>query len=320
MPKPVRRLSLLLVLGLYGAAPLAAALQTPTADLFSKLSPAERDLLLASAGVSSGDQFRPGVLAPGLVFPVASLANREVVGSVTQPQSTLVVLRTSLAPAAAQKMALDTLRRAGWIDQYSQPNRDVFQSSPGAGETFYPQCKPGVPGSLTVMSQPGARTGSAQVTYRYSVYAGFDSGCPANSGNDPTRANFYSPERTATYTDPLKDMLDQGLRLPLLAAPAGADVQSSGSSYGRDEYSTYATVYTTLSAEQIRSHYVGALKPQGWAATGFTTLNSEQITRFKFRQGNREREGTLALMPRPELGRDQGGVRQARYDVQLQIR
>lgn len=286
------------------------------------LSSAERDLLLAAAGLTGAEQFQPGVLASGLPFVVPAFTGRTVVGSMLQPNMTIVVVRTSLMPEVAQNVALGTLKKAGWLDQYptSATSREVFQNTDLSGQVYVSLCRPGVTGQLNVTSVPWGR-GAAQVTYRLNQFSGMDSACPANQDwNDPKQANYYSPERTATYRDPLQDLLDKGLKLPSLAAPAGAQLENSGSSYSESEYSTYSKVYTTQTAAQILAHYTAALRAQGWVQTAVTPLNTEQIVRFRYRQGTVEREGMLALMPRPELGRTRDGRTQKRYDVKLELR
>ena len=63
------------VQALGGTAPVTGVTSSAaqTAPLFERLSPAERQLLLSVAGVSSGDQFQPGRLLPGLPFPAPAL-------------------------------------------------------------------------------------------------------------------------------------------------------------------------------------------------------------------------------------------------------
>lgn len=296
-----------------------AAAQT---DVLSKLSPAERDLLLAAGNIGGLNGFLPGVVGPDLPFEVAPLAGRAVVGTVRQFDGAVVVVRTTLDADTAQRVAEGLLRKNGWQDAYPRGGgeREVFQSGSSIGRSFYPLCKKGVPGQLTVTSFD--QVGGAQLAYRLNAFSGISSSCPAfSSNNDPKQANYYAPQNDSTYVDPLQKQIDAGLKLPKLVAPPQASVELSGSMYSDTEYSTYVTLYSPQSAEAVRASYAAALRAQGWAPVGSTTVlnGQERISRYTFRQGTREREGSLSLMPRPDLGRTEGSQKLNRYDVRLKL-
>lgn len=315
-----------LALGLWlGGAVLA---QPATPDLLSRLTEAERALLLAAAGVGSTDAFSPGQVAPGLPFRLPALPGQSVVGSVAQPGATLVVVRTTAAPEAARVAALKVLALEGWRDQYDPATTaGVFQSSFGDGavvSTLTSQCKPGVPGSLAVSASPAA--GGSQVTYRYFSFGGVSSTCPANlEWSDPAQVNAYSPTRDFPSRDPLAELRAGGLVLPTLPAPAGARVNSSGSRYGAEGpsgpyYATYAIVRTGQTPDAVLAHYVAALRTQGWTpGTPQRGTDGEWTVPLTARQGGQERRGTLSLMPRPELASTEGSVRLNRLDVQFAV-
>lgn len=322
MTPRLRPLALGLLLG-------GAALSQPaTPDLLSRLSDAERALLYAAAGVSGPGAFLPGQVAPGLPFGLPTLPGQSVVGSVGQPGGTLVVVRTTAAPEAARAAALKVLALSGWRDQYDPATSEgVFQSSFGDGSTvqaLVSQCKPGVPGSLAVWASPAA--GGSQVTYRFSSFVGVSSTCPANlEWSDPAQRNFYSPGRDAPARDPLAELRAGGLALPTLPAPAGARVSQSGSWSSADGptgpfYAAYATVRTAQDAQAVLAHYAAALRTQGWTpGSPQRGADGEWTVALTARQGGQERRGSLALMPRPELGTVEGGTQLNRLDIRFAV-
>lgn len=322
MTRSFRTLALGLLLGGAGLA------QPATPDLLSRLTEAERALLLSAAGVGSADAFLPGQVAPGLPFGLPALPGQSVVGSVMQPGATLVVVRTTAAPEAARVAAMKVLALGGWRNQYDPATSEgVFQSSFGDGvavQTLVSQCKPGVPGSLAVWASPAA--GGSQVTYRFFPFVGTSSTCPANlEWSDPAQQNFYSPTRDFPTREPLTELRAGGLVLPTLPAPAGARVNQSGSRYGAAGpngpfYATYAIVRTGQGPDAVLAHYVAALRTQGWTpGTPQRGADGEWTVPLTARQGRQERRGTLSLMPRPELGTTEGGVRLNRLDVQFAV-
>lgn len=320
---PTRRTAaLVLTLGLAAVAGAGGAQGGSPSPLFSRLTEAERQLLLAAVGVSGAENFLPGQLPASLPYRPPALPGQTVVGTVVQPDASIAVVRTSSGDAAAHAAALEALRRDGWRDLYSRSSaREVFQTSPlGTSRVFYPLCKPGLPGNLTVTSFPLGAGQGTQVTYRYGTFSGAGGRCPADLGQfDPVQANHYEPARDRTFRDPWQELLDSGVKVPVLAAPAGAEVEPSGSRWDMSSFDTYVKVFTPQTAAQVREHYVRALQAQGWRLGSVQTLNGEQITRFVYRQGQQDREGVLSLMPRPGLGRTQAGVALNRYDVQLRL-
>lgn len=321
-PRQLRTLALGLLLG-------GTAFAQPAAQgVLSRLTEAERALLLTAAGVGSADAFLPGQVAAGLPFRLPALPGQSVVGSVAQPGATLVVVRTTAAPEAARVAAMKVLALEGWRDQYDPAmTAGVFQSSFGDGavvSTLTSQCKPGVPGSLVVSATPAP--GGSQVTYRFFSLVGTSSTCPANlEWSDPAQVNFYSPGRDAPIRDPLAELRAGGLVLPTLPAPAGARVNQSGSRYGAEGpdgpfYATYAIVRTGQGPDAVLAHYVAALRAQGWTpGTPQRGADGEWTVALTARQGGQERRGTFSLMPRPELGTTEGGVRLNRLDVQFGV-
>lgn len=304
----------------------AALAQPATPDLFSRLTEAERALLLATAGVASPEGFRPGQLPPELPFRLPNLPAQTLVGSVVQPWSTLVVVRTTVAPEAARVTALKVLALEGWRDQYeSAITEGVFQGSFGDGaavQAFVGQCKPGVPGSLVVHASPA--TGGSQVIYRYSSFEGVSSTCPANlEWTDPSQQNFYSPGRNHPVRDPLAELRASGLVLPSLPAPAGARISPSGSSYGLEGpngpfYTTYVIVRTAQAPDAVLTHYLSALRTRGWTpGIPQRSREGEWTVALTAQQGGKERRATFSLMPRPELGTTEGFTRLNRVDVQF---
>lgn len=296
--------------------------QTAGSDLFSKLSDAERELLLATAGVSGTDRFLPGQLPTALPYRAPALPGQTVVGGVVQPSGSLVVVRTTAGEDAAQQAAQAALRADGWIDQYGRsPSTSVFQAASGSsGQTFYPLCKPGVPGSLTVTSFARQDTSGTQVTYRYTASTELNQGCPSTLGReDAEDRNFYSPEQDASFKTPAQVIGENGAQVPSLPAPLGAQVEESGSRWDGTNFDTYVKIYSSQGVASLRNAYVAALKAQGWAVTASSTLNGEQITRFKYKLGSQEREGVFSIIARPELGRDTGGGKLSRYDAQLRL-
>ncbi|KEF34827.1 hypothetical protein RDMS_05225 [Deinococcus sp. RL] len=306
----------------------AALAQPATPDLLSRLTEAERALLLSAVGIASADAFLPGRVAPDLPFAPPALPGQSVVGSVMQPGGALVVVRTTATPEAARVAALKVLALGGWRDQYDLTGSgDVFQSSFGDGfavQTVMSQCKPGVPGSLAVTASPAP--GGSQVTYRYLSFTGISSTCPANlEWNDPAQRNFYAPGRNAPARDPLAELRAGGLVLPTLSAPAGARVSQGGSWSSTDGptgpfYAAYATVRTAQDAQAVLAHYVAALRAQGWTpGQAQRGADGEWTVTLTARQGGQERRGSLALMPRPELVTTEGGVRLNRLDVRFTV-
>ena len=318
MRQPFWRASLVLASLLLGGAQAQGTQAAPVTDapLFERLSPAERQLLLSVAGVSSGDQFQPGRLLPGLPFPAPALPGQQVIGSVKQSDGIRVVVRTSLEANAAQQTAEKALRAAGWQNLY--PGVDsgglIFQSSP-TEQYVSPLCRPGVPGSLTVFafeSEPG----SSQVSYQYSSL-GASQGCPANMPQeDPTQLNFYAPYRNQTVYRPADRLQERGVKLPRLAAPEGAQVEATNLTSGDTELTAYTSVYGPQGTEALRRHYAAALQTQGWQVVDTRTFAGQSVTRFTFRAGKEEGVGTLSLKARTDL---KDTTRPPRHDVQLEL-
>lgn len=326
MGQPLWRTSLVLASLVLGAAQAQATTQgTPAAPvtgaaLFERLTPAERQLLLAVASVSSSDQFQPGRLLPGLPFPAPALPGQQVVGSVKQSDGSRVIVRTTLAPTAAQQTAEKALRAAGWQSLY--PGADggglIFESSRSEGYVS-PLCKPGVPGSLTVYAFGGGTEG-AQVSYGYNL-TGFSPSCPANiPPEDSAQLNFYAPYRNQTVYRPASTLEKRGLKLPQLPAPDGAQVESTNLNSGDTEVSAYTSVYgpqgTEQGTEALRRHYAAALEAQGWQLVDTRTIAGQSVTRFTFRVGSSEGLGTLSLKARTDLN---DATRPPRHDVQLSL-
>ncbi|ACO47946.1 hypothetical protein DEDE109153_09180 [Deinococcus deserti] len=125
--KPFLRI---LALGLFGSA--VALAQSASPDLLSKLTDSERVLLLTAAGVGSSDAFRPGQLPPMLPYRLPLLPGQTLIGSVVQPWSTLVVVRTTATPEAVRVAATKALALEGWRDQYdTTATQDIFRSHTG---------------------------------------------------------------------------------------------------------------------------------------------------------------------------------------------
>ena len=317
MRQPFWQASLVLASLLLGGAQAQGTQAAPVtgAPLFERLSPAERQLLLSVAGVSSGDQFQPGRLLPGLPFPAPALPGQQVIGSVKQSDGIRVVVRTSLEANAAQQTAEKALRAAGWQNLYPGVDNGglIFQSSP-TEQYVSPLCRPGVPGSLTVFafeSEPG----SSQVSYQYSSLGA--QGCPANMPQeDPTQLNFYAPYRNQTVYRPADRLQERGVKLPQLAAPGGAQVQNTNLTSGDTEITAYTSVYGTQSTEALRQHYAAALQTQGWQLVDTRTFAGQSVTRFTFRAGKEEGVGTLSLKARTDL---KDTTRPPRHDVQLEL-
>ena len=318
MRQPFWQASLVLASLLLGGAQAQGIQAAPVtgAPLFERLSPAERQLLLSVAGVSSGDQFQPGRLLPGLPFPAPALPGQQVIGSVKQSNGIRVVVRTSLEANAAQQTAEKALRAAGWQNLY--PGVDsgglIFQSSP-TEQYVSPLCRPGVPGTLTVYAFGGGTDG-AQVSYGYSL-TGFSQSCPANMPQeDPTQLNFYAPYRNQTVYRPADRLQERGVKLPRLAAPEGAQVEATNLTSGDTELTAYTTVYGTQGTEALRRHYAAALQTQGWQVVDTRTFAGQSVTRFTFRAGKEEGVGTLSLKARTDL---KDTTRPPRHDVQLEL-
>ena len=317
MRQPFWQASLVLASLLLGGAQAQGTQAAPVTDapLFERLSPAERQLLLSVAGVSSGDQFQPGRLLPGLPFPAPALPGQQVIGSVKQSDGIRVVVRTSLEANAAQQTAEKALRAAGWQNLYPGVDNGglIFQSSP-TEQYVSPLCRPGVPGSLTVFafeSEPG----SSQVSYQYSSLGA--QGCPANMPQeDPTQLNFYAPYRNQTVYRPADRLQERGVKLPRLAAPEGAQVEATNLTSGDTELTAYTSVYGTQSTETLRQHYAAALQAQGWQLVDTRTLAGQSVTRFTFRAGKEEGVGTLSLKARTDL---KDTTRPPRHDIQLEL-
>ncbi|AFZ67990.1 hypothetical protein [Deinococcus peraridilitoris] len=306
----------------------AALAQPASPDLFSRLTEAERALLLATAGVGSPEAFRPGQLPPALPFRLPNLPGQTLIGSVVQPWSTLVVVHTTVAPEAARVTARKVLALEGWRDQYeSATTEGVFQSSFGNGtvvQAFSGQCRPGVPGSLVVQAIPAA--GGTRVTYRYSSFEGASSTCPANlEWTDPAQQNFYSPGRNQSVRDPLAELRASGLVLPSLPAPAGTRISPSGSSYGLEGpngpfYTTYVIVRSAQAPDAVLTHYLTALRTRGWTpGVPRRSKEGEWTVTLTAQQGGKERRATFSLMPRPELGTTEGVTRLNRVDVRFAL-
>lgn len=295
-----------------------AQAQTGGAPLFERLTPAERQLLLAVAGVSGGDQFQPGRVLADLPFPAPALPGQQVVGSVRQQVGSRVIVRTSLNETQAQQAAERALRAAGWQDRYPRPGGLVFESGRGGAEYVSPLCKPGVPGSLTVFAfGDGGGDGGSVVNYGYSAFPVAES-CPAGLPREnAAEINFYAPYRqAAVYTDPAGPLAKRGLKLPLLPAPAGAQVEGTSTTAGDTEFSAFTSVYGPQSTEALRQHYVAALQAQGWQLVDTRTLAGQSVTRLTFRFGAQEGVGTLSLRARTDLANTS---RPPRHDVQLRL-
>ncbi|GGI78372.1 hypothetical protein [Deinococcus wulumuqiensis] len=318
MRQPLWRASLVLASLVLGAAQAQGTPPTPVlgAALFERLTPAERQLLLAVVGVSGSDQFQPGQVLPGLPFPAPTLPGQQVVGSVSQTGGSRVIVRTTLAPTAAQQTAEKALRAAGWQNLYPDAGMTglVFESS-RRGEYVSPLCKPGVPGTLTVYAF-GGETGGAQVSYGYSL-TGFSQSCPANMPqDDPAQLNFYAPYRNQTVYRPADRLEKRGLKLPQLPAPDGAQVESTNLTSGDTEVSAYTSIYGSQDTEALRRHYAAALQAQGWQLVDTRTFAGQSVTRFTFRAGKEEGVGTLSLKARTDL---KDTTRPPRHDVQLEL-
>ncbi|MBB5233843.1 hypothetical protein [Deinococcus budaensis] len=317
-------LVLTLTLGLAAVAGAGGAQGSPPAPLFARLTEAERQLLLAAGGVSDATGFLPGRVPANLPFPLPALPGQTVIGTVTQPWGrTQVVWHSTLDPAQAQAQVTRTLRSAGWVDKYPQNDvMEVFRSAPesGAVQTFSPQCKPGVPGTLLAVTAPRAGAGS-QINLTYDRQDGGNpQGCPANfQAPDSGEDHFYSPSRGGGFVDPVQTLAQRGVRLPALRPPAGAEVEQSGLNYGGDEYTAYAKVYSALDAARVHGHYVAALQAQGWTLVGSAALGQERIARLTApAAGQRTQSVTLALMPRPGQRRqDQPAL--SRYDLKFEL-
>ncbi|GGK24539.1 hypothetical protein GCM10008955_17680 [Deinococcus malanensis] len=304
----------------------AALAQPANPDLFSRLTETERALLLATAGVGSPDAFRPAQLPPAMSFRLPNLPGQTLVGSVVQPGTTLIVVRTTATPEAAQVAAIKVLAQEGWRNQHdSAATQNVFQSNFGDGSVIrnsISQCKPGVPGVVTVHAIPTPQ--GTQVTYRYYSMEGFSVTCPANlEWTDPVQRNFYAPGRNLPSRDPLTELRAGGLVLPSLSAPSGGRVNSSGSSYGSEGpngpyYITYAIVRAPQAPDAVLTHYLGTLRAQGWTpGTPKRSPEGEWTVSLTAQQGGEERRATFSLMPRPELGTTEGDIRLNRVDVQF---
>lgn len=307
----------------HGAGAQTVGAQPAGGDLLSKLSDAERELLLATAGVSGADRFLPGQLPPALPYRAPALPGQTVLGGVVQPSGSVVVVRTTAGEDAAQAAAQAALRADGWTDQYPRGSGEsVFQTALGGPErAFYPLCKPGTPGSLTVTSFALQDRPGTQVAYRYTTFVGGSGqGCPSNMGREGAEdRNYYAPEQDASFKTPAQVIEESGARVPSLPAPPGAQVEQSGSRWDGSSFDVYVKIFSSQGLGSLRDAYVGALKAQGWTVTGTSTLNGEQLTRFKYKLGDQEREGVLSIVARPELGRDAGGGRLNRYDAQLRM-
>lgn len=245
-----------------------------------------------------------------------------------QPGTTLVVVRTTATPEAARVAATKVLALEGWRDQYDPATiGGVFQSGFEDGavvQTLANQCRPGVPGILTVSASPAAE--GSQVTYRYFSFVGGSSTCPANlEWTDPTQRNFYSPGRDLPARDPLSELRASGLVLPSLPAPTGARVTPSGSQYSLDgptgpSYAAYTIVRTPQTPDAVRAHYLAALRTQGWTpAAPQRSAQGEWTVALTARQGGQERRATLSLMPRPELATSESGTRTNRVDMRFAV-
>ncbi|WP_235693142.1 hypothetical protein [Deinococcus aquaedulcis] len=300
----------------------SALAQPAGSDLFSRLTEGERALLLATAGVSAADAFRPGQLPSTLPFRLPTLPGQTLVGSVVKPETTLVVVRSTATPEAAQLAANKALAVEGWRDQYDDPSEGerIFAFSTPAGETtvIKSQCKPGVPGSLAVSAS--AVPGGSQVVYSVYTFAGMSALCPASlEWNDPAYQNYFSPGRGVPSRHPLAALRATGMVLPSLPAPAGARVSPGGSSYSDSSYATYATVRTAQAPVTVLDHYLGALRAQGWT-TAAPKRSAEGLwtVALTARQGGQERRATLSVMPRTEPATP-GGAGLNRVDVRFAV-
>lgn len=313
-------------LALHTGGQAGGAQGTAPSPFFSRLTEAERQLLLATAGISSAEQFLPGVVPAGLPFPAPTLPGQRVVGAVTQPWGrTQVVWRSSLGADQAHVQVMQTLSRAGWVDQYPQADSSsVFRSAPDtAPTTFMPLCKPGVRGTLMAVTMPqdgpGQQAGS-QVSLTYTPQDN-PGGCPVRfQADDPAGRHFYSSFDGGSFTSPEQDLAARGVSLPVLLPPTGAEVEESGSLSGSDGYEEYATVFSALDAARVQRHYVAALQGQGWTLVGSVALGPEQVARLSApATGGRIQTVTLSLMPRPEAPhRDDPSLR--RYDLKFELR
>ncbi|MHA0035706.1 hypothetical protein [Deinococcus sp. PESE-13] len=317
MRQPLWRASLVLASLVLGAAQAQGTPPTPVlgAALFERLTPAERQLLLAVVGVSGSDQFQPGQVLLGLPFPAPTLPGQQVIGSVKQSDGIRVVVRTSLEATAAQQTAANALKAAGWQEQYpSSAGQIVFESS-RSGQYVSPLCKPGVPGALSVFAFD-AEAGHAQVSYQYSRFPASQP-CPANMPQEnPAQVNFYAPYRNQTVYRPADRLQERGVKLPRLAAPEGAQVEATNLTSGDTELTAYTSVYGTQSTETLRRHYAAALQTQGWQLVDTLTFAGQSVTRFTFRAGKEEGVGTLSLKARTDL---KDTTRPPRHDVQLEL-
>ncbi|MBZ9712142.1 hypothetical protein [Deinococcus multiflagellatus] len=300
----------------------SALAQPAGSDLFSRLTEGERALLLAAAGVSAADAFRPGQLPSAVPFRLPTLPGQNLLGSVVRPDTMLVVVRSAATPEAAQLAANKALSAEGWRAQYEDtPEGDrvfALSTAEAATTSVRPQCKPGVPGALTVSAS--AVPGGSQVVYSFYTFAGMSALCPASlEWTDPAYQNYFSPGRGVPSRDPLAALRATGLVLPSLPAPAGARVSPAGSSFGESSYSTYATVRTAQAPVTVLDHYLGALRAQGWVpATTKRSTEGLWTVALTARQGGRERRATLSVMPRTEPA-NPGAAGLNRVDVQFAV-
>ncbi|GAA0504604.1 hypothetical protein [Deinococcus depolymerans] len=278
------------------------------------LTDAELDLLLSATDLLDPNGFLPGVIAPDLPFRVAPFMNRTVVGSVIQPFSTKVVVRTTLNPETASAIAEGLLRRDGWLDMYpTNPTMEVFQDAPGSTTRGAPLlCKPGLGGQMNINVFPNG-SGLTQVNYSFQA---FGAACP--SGRARTTPNAYESVYE-NAVDPLQTLLSSGVTLPVLSAPAEALIEPSGNEYSGSYYKTYAKVFSSLSAEQVRAAYVGRLNAQDWATTSSTRKGSELISTVRRTFGKRTLTATFALTPRPGQTRMNGTKSLQQYDVKFEF-
>lgn len=279
-----------------------------------------------AGGVSDATGFLSGRVPANLPFPLPALPGQTVVGTITQPWGrTQVVWHSTLGAAQAQAQVMRTLRSAGWVDRYPQNEViEVFQSASEPAQTFVPQCKPKVPGTLMAVTAPRAASARAapagtgsQITLTYDPQdGGGPGGCPVNvRAADSREDHFYSPSRGADFTNPVQTLAQRDVKLPVLRPPAGAEVEPSGLTYGEDDYAAYARVFTTLDAAGVQRHYVAAMQAQGWTLVGNVMLGREWIARLTAPAGKQTQTVTLSLMPRPELPPQEAGAPLRRHDV-----
>lgn len=288
---------------------------TTGSRVLAALTPAERDLLLSLIGVSEADQFLVGQLAPNLPFPLPALAGQAVVGTVVRPDQTNVIVRTTLGEDAAYRAAQDTLRAAGWQPLYPSGGVQVFQRA-GVVREYSPLCKPGVRGQLMVNAFEGPR--GTQVNYQHARFTP-ESSCPATPGPADGGDNFYFPRYSGDTFNPYTELEKSGVKLPSLPPLPGSEVGWNSTTFGQSEFTAYANVTAPQDTAAVAAHYVSALKAQGWQAVDTRVIAGQSVSRFVYRVGDRELQGTLSLKPRPELDRTEGGTRQQRQDIRLQM-